>query len=77
MAAGLRPMDAVVAATSRAADRLGLDDTGRLTPGARADFIVLDANPLDDVANSQRIVDVYLGGTAVDRAGLRAGWAAP
>ena len=77
VAAGLRPMDAIVAATSRAADRLGLDDTGRLTPGARADFIVLDANPLDDVANSQRIVDVYLGGAAMDRAGLRAGWAAP
>ena len=77
VAAGLRPMDAIVAATSRAADRLGLGDTGRLTPGARADFIVLDANPLDDVANSQRIVDVYLGGAAVDRAGLRAGWAAP
>ncbi|MXW36080.1 MAG: amidohydrolase family protein, partial [Chloroflexi bacterium] len=46
--AGLNPMDAIATATSRSADRLGLDDSGRLTPGARADFIVLDANPLDD-----------------------------
>ena len=77
VAAGLSPMDAIATATSRSADRLGLDDSGRLAPGARADFIVLDANPLDDITNTRRIADVYLGGTAVDRAALRAGWATP
>ncbi len=77
VAAGLSPMDAIVTATSRSADRLGLDDSGRLAPGARADFIVLDANPLDDITNTRRIADVYLGGTAVDRAALRSGWMAP
>ena len=77
VAAGLSPMDAIVTATSRSADRLGLDDSGRLTPGARADFIVLDANPLDDITNTRRIADVYLGGAAVDRAALQAAWAAP
>ena len=77
VAAGLSPMDAIVTATSRSADRLGLDDSGRLAPGARADFIVLDANPLDDITNTRRIADVYLGGTAVDRAALRSGWTAP
>ncbi len=77
VAAGLSPMDAIVIATSRSADRLGLDDAGRLAPGARADFIVLDASPLDDVTNTRRISDVYIGGTAVDRAAQRAGWAAP
>ena len=77
VAAGLSPMQAIVTATSRSAERLGLDDSGRLTPGARADFIVLDANPLDDITNTRRIADVYLGGTAVDRAALRAGWATP
>ena len=77
VAAGLSPMDAIVTATSRSADRLGLDDSGRLAPGARADLIVLDANPLDDITNTRRIADVYLGGSAVDRAALRAGWAAP
>ena len=76
-AAGLSPMDAIVTATSRSADRLGLDDSGRLTPGARADFVVLDANPLDQITNTRRIADVYLGGAAVDRPALRAGWAAP
>ena len=77
VAAGLSPMDAIVTATSRSADRLGLDDSGRLAPGSRADFIVLDASPMDDVTNTRRIADVYLGGTAVDRGALRAGWAAP
>ena len=77
VAAGLSPMDAIVTATSRSAERLGLDDSGRLAPGSRADFIVLDASPMDDVTNTRRIADVYLGGTAVDRGALRAGWAAP
>ena len=57
VAAGLRPVDAIATATSRSADRLGLDDSGRLTPGARADFIVLDANPLADITNTRRIAD--------------------
>ena len=77
VAAGLSPMEAIATATSRSADRLGLDDSGRRAPGARADFIVLDANPLDDVTNTRRIADVYLGGAAVDRAALRAAWTAP
>ena len=77
VAAGLNPMDAIATATSRSADRLGLDDSGRLTPGARADFIVLDANPLEDITNTRRIADVYIGGSAVDRTALRAGWTAP
>ena len=77
VAAGLSPMDSIVTATSRSADRLGLDDSGRLTPGARADFIVLDANPLDDITHTRRIANVYLGGSAVDRAALRADWSTP
>ena len=77
VAAGLNPLDAIATATSRSANRLGLDDSGRLTPRARADFIVLDADPLDDITNTRRIADVYLGGSAVDRAALQAGWAAP
>ena len=77
VAAGLSPMEAIVTATSRSADRLGLPDSGRLTVGARADFIVLDANPLDDIANTRRIAGVYLGGAAVDRDALRDGWTTP
>jgi imidazolonepropionase-like amidohydrolase len=42
--------------------------------GKSADFVVLDANPLDDITNTRRIARVYLRGTAVDRAGLKARW---
>ena len=40
--------------------------------GADADFIVLDANPLDAIANTRRIARVVLGGREIDRAALRA-----
>ena len=42
VAAGLSPMDAILTATVRSAERLGLDDAGRLVAGARADFVVLE-----------------------------------
>ena len=74
---GLSPMEAMVTATSRSADRLGLADTGRLAAGARADFIVLDADPLDDITNTRRIDAVYLQGEAVERDFLSAGWTSP
>jgi imidazolonepropionase-like amidohydrolase len=35
--------------------------------GKRADFVVLDANPLDDIANTEKIAQVYLRGRAPDR----------
>ncbi len=77
VAGGLSPMEAIVTATSRSADRLGLADTGRLTAGARADFVVLDANPLEDITNTRRIEAVYLAGAALDRDALRTGWTSP
>ena len=77
VAAGLSPMEAIVTATSRSADRLGLADTGRLTVGARADFVVLDGNPLEDITATRRIDAVYLAGAALDRDSLSAGWTAP
>jgi imidazolonepropionase-like amidohydrolase len=43
-------------------------DAGTLEAGKSADFIVPDANPLDDIANARRISAVYLRGAAVDRA---------
>ena len=74
VAAGISPMDALLTATSRSADRLGFDDAGRLAAGARADFLVLDANPLDDITNTRRIARVVLGGEEVDREALRRDW---
>ncbi len=76
VAAGLPPMDALAIATSRPALRLRQVDAGRLSLGTRADFVVLDANPLDDITATRRIAGVYLDGEAVDREALRAAWSA-
>jgi imidazolonepropionase-like amidohydrolase len=48
----------------------------QVAAGKNADFIVLDANPLDNIANVRKINAVYLRGEAVDRAGLKAKWQA-
>jgi imidazolonepropionase-like amidohydrolase len=70
---GMTPSEAIVAATRDAA-AVGKFNTGLVATGKNADFIVLDANPLDDIANSRRIDKVFLRGKEVDRAGLRAKW---
>jgi imidazolonepropionase-like amidohydrolase len=71
---GMTPSQAIVAATKRPAEAFGLTDVGTIAPGKSADFIVLDANPLEDFANIRRISKVYLRGDEVDRAALRAAW---
>jgi imidazolonepropionase-like amidohydrolase len=70
--AGMTPSQVIVAATSRSAEFLGLPDRGILAPGKRADLLVLDANPLDDIRNTRRIAKLYVAGNEVDRAALRA-----
>jgi imidazolonepropionase-like amidohydrolase len=72
--AGLTPLEAIVAGTSNSAAFLGLDSLGSIATGKSADFIVLDANPLDDIANTRRIARVYFRGQEVNRAALRAKW---
>jgi imidazolonepropionase-like amidohydrolase len=74
VAAGMTPAQVIVAATRTSAEILGLDDLGMVAAGKSADFVVLDANPLDDIANTRRIVKVYLRGREVDRATLSARW---
>jgi imidazolonepropionase-like amidohydrolase len=66
--AGMTPMQVIVAATRNSAEFLRLTDAGTLQAGKSADFIVLDANPLDDITNTRRISAVILRGAAVDRA---------
>lgn len=70
--AGMTPSQALVAATSRAAEYLHLDDRGSLVPGKRADLLVLDASPLDDIVNTRRIARTFIDGIEIDRAAVRA-----
>jgi imidazolonepropionase-like amidohydrolase len=70
--AGMTPMQVIVAATSRGAEYLRLAALGTLAAGKRADFLVLDGNPLDDIRNTRRIARMYIAGAEVDRAALKA-----
>jgi len=76
VAAGMTPAEVLVAATKNSAAILGLDDLGQIAASKSADFVVLDANPLDDITNTRRIDRVYLRGHEIDRASLRARWSA-
>jgi imidazolonepropionase-like amidohydrolase len=67
-------MEALVAATGTNARILKLDRLGTVAAKKEAAFVVLDANPLDDIMNTRRIAAVYLRGQEVERKKLRAGF---
>jgi imidazolonepropionase-like amidohydrolase len=73
VAIGMTPMEAIKAATHDGAE-IGHFDTGFVAPGKSADFIVLDANPLESISNTRKIAKVYLRGQEVPRAELAAKW---
>jgi imidazolonepropionase-like amidohydrolase/Tol biopolymer transport system component len=71
VAAGLSPMEAIVAATGTGAEVLGSPDVGVLEVGRLADLVILDADPLEDIRNTRLIGVVIQGGRVVDREALR------
>ena len=73
---GLTPAEAIVAGTRTSAEILKLDQLGTVAAGKSADFIVLDANPLDNILNTRKIDKVYQRGATIDRAALSKGFTA-
>ena len=59
VAAGMTPAQVIRAATSNGAQFLRMTDTGTIETDKSADFIVLDANPLDNITNTRKISSVY------------------
>jgi imidazolonepropionase-like amidohydrolase len=68
--AGLTPMETLQSATRNAGQYLGLSDTGTIEKGKRADLVLLDANPLDDIGNTRKIRSVVLAGRFMSRSDL-------
>ena len=65
---GLTPMQTLVSATSTAAAALkAADQLGSITPGKWADFLVLNANPLDNIANTRKLDSVWIAGNRIER----------
>jgi molybdenum ABC transporter molybdate-binding protein len=75
--AGMTPAQVIVSATSTAAQIIGAPELGTIAQSKSANFIVLDANPLDDIRNTRRIAAVYFRGKMVDREAMRARWTGP
>jgi len=65
--AGMSPIQILVSATKNAADCMGLKKIGWITPGYKADFIVLSADPLTDIKNTRTIQSVWIGGEEVKK----------
>jgi imidazolonepropionase-like amidohydrolase len=65
--AGLKPEDALAAATSVPAQTFHLDDRGRIAPGLRADLLLVAGDPTEDIRRTRAIVGVWRAGVPVDR----------
>lgn len=72
--AGMTPAEVLTAATSTSAALMGLGNVGTIAPAMSADFVVLDADPLEDITNTRRIDAVYLRGQAIDREAMAERW---
>ena len=72
--AGMTPAQALTSVTVNAAAFLKMAGHGTLDAGNSADFLVLEANPLENVSNTRKINRVYLHGQELGRAALAQGW---
>ena len=69
--AGMSNMEAIVSATRDAARSCCIDSlVGTLDPGKQADVLVVNGNPLEDLADLRQVADVFLAGTRIDRQNL-------
>ncbi len=66
VAAGLRPGEALAAATSAPARAFGLGKRGRIASGYKADLLLVEGNPLRDIAATARIVEVWKDGESTE-----------
>ncbi len=73
VAAGLTPFEALATGTTAPADFYGTSDWGAVEVGRDADLVLLNANPLEDIANTQRIEGVMVRGRWLGRAEIDAG----
>jgi imidazolonepropionase-like amidohydrolase len=63
--AGMSPIDAIRASTGVAADCINVGDVGTLEPNKWGDFIVLGANPAENIMNTKTIESVWIAGNRV------------
>ena len=69
--AGMSNLEAIVSATRDAAKSCCIDSqVGALDPGMQADVLVVNGNPLDDIADLRQVADVFLAGARIDRQDL-------
>jgi hypothetical protein len=67
---GLTPREALAAATNNYALQFGWNELGQITPGRRADILVVDGNPAANIWNARRISGIVLEGNIIDRNSL-------
>jgi hypothetical protein len=68
--AGLTPLEALRTATTHPAQFFGMKDVGTIAPGMKANLILLDADPLENIANTKKISSVIMRGTLYTRVQL-------
>lgn len=72
---GMRPIDALIAGTAGGADLLGLAETGTIAPGQIADMVLLESDPLQNLAAIEGTISlVFKAGVMYDPNALKAAW---